>query len=195
MSKQVTGQPEEFDIYDFDKTIYKRDCAVDFYLFCLRKKPPLLAYLPYQLWHLTLFAIRLESRTNFKSHFFRFLRGLDDTAKYLDQFWAANYRNIKEWYKKLDHSNDVIISASPEFLLQPAFRKLKAHTLIATRMDPKTGLIDGENCRGEEKVVRLRQVLGEPKIRKAYTDSLADMPLLTLAKEKYIVKGDKISAM
>ena len=27
------------NVYDFDKTIYKGDSTLDFYFFCLRKKP------------------------------------------------------------------------------------------------------------------------------------------------------------
>jgi phosphoserine phosphatase len=195
MSKQVTKQPDEFDIYDFDHTIYKGDCSVDFYIFCLRQQLSLLKYLPYQFWHLVLFILKLESRSIFKGHFFVYLRGVDDAKQYVEQFWNGHYRNIRLWYKGLDHSRDIIVSASPEFILEPVFRKLKAHTLIATRIDLKTGMIEGNNCWGEEKVTRLRQILGEPKIRKAYTDSLLDMPLLLLAKERYIVRGDKISAL
>lgn len=183
---------KEVDVYDFDKTIYQGDCSIDFYLFCIRKKPKLLASFPFQLWHLWLFIAKLEDRTTFKSHFFTFLRGLGNTGKYVDDFWGSHYKNIKEWYKKLDHSQDIIISASPEFLLKPILPKLQVHELVATRMDAKTGVISGQNCRGQEKVVRLKQVLNGRAVRRVYTDSLADMPILALAQEKYIVKGNQI---
>jgi len=182
-------------IYDFDKTVYNGDCSLDFYLFCIRKQPLLLRYLPTQLWHAFLFVGKFESRTDFKSHFFVFLRSLSNVTGLVDRFWDAHYRNIKPWYGKLDHANDVIVSASPEFLLQPAAAKLKVLALIATRMNPKTGMIDGENCRGQEKVVRLRQHMGDPDIAKVYSDSMSDLPLLALAKEKYIVRHQKIMTL
>lgn len=195
MAKPSTRLSTKFDIYDFDHTIYDGDCSIDFYFFCVRKKPTLLAYMPYQLWHYALFVLRLESRTKFKNSFFIFLRSLNDTNKYVEEFWSAHFKKIKTWYKGSDHTKDIIISASPEFLVEPASHRLKVHLLIATRMDPKSGIVDGENCRGEEKVVRLKKALGKPQIRKAYTDSLSDMPILALAKERYIVKGDEVMSL
>lgn len=184
--------PKQFDLYDFDHTIYDGDCSLDFYFFCVRKQPSLLIYSPYQVFNAFLLVARLEDRTKFKSRFFVFLRHLNDTSALVDEFWTGHYRKVKDWYLKQDHSRDIIISASPEFLLRPAFVKLKAHTIIATIMDPTTGQVSGKNCRGEEKVIRLRAAMGEPNIRNAYTDSMADLPMLSLAKSKYIVNGDKI---
>jgi phosphoserine phosphatase len=145
--------------------------------------------------HAVLFILRLESRTNFKSHFFIFLRGLKSTEGYVDDFWISHYKRIKDWYQAQDHSNDVIISASPEFLLRSAFIRLKARHLIATLMDPQTGSIEGENCRGEEKVKRLKQKIKDPSIRRAYTDHRSDSPILDLAQEKYLVKRHKITRL
>jgi phosphoserine phosphatase len=62
-------------------------------------------------------------------------------------------------------------------------------------MDPDSGLIDGKNCRGQEKVARLKQALGKPAVKKAYSDSLADLPILSMAEEGFIVKGDKILSL
>ena len=193
MHKQSVKNPNRgINIYDFDKTIYAGDCSLDFYIFSVNKNLKILVCLPIQLWHFVLFIVKLETRTNFKSHFFVFLKKIDNPASYVDEFWAGRYIKVQEWYQKLEHSKDVIISASPEFLLQPAFERLGAHALIATRMDMHSGEIKGENCRGQEKVYRLHQELGYPIIRKAYSDSLSDLPILTLAEEGYIVKGDKI---
>ena len=36
------------DVYDFDGTIYDGDSTVDFWLYCLRRKPSLLRFLPHQ---------------------------------------------------------------------------------------------------------------------------------------------------
>lgn len=195
MNKKTFQPGKEIDVYDFDKTIYQGDSSLDFYLFCVRKNPLILGYLLYQLWHLTKFVIKLESRTVFKSRFFRFLRTLDEPTKYVDEFWEDHYKNIKGWYTGLDHSKDVIISASPEFLLRPVSSKLKVRSLIATRMNPRTGIIKGKNCHGQEKVVRLLQTIDKPVIIKAYTDNLSDMPIMVLAKERYIVKGDKVMTL
>ena len=60
--------------------------------------------------------------------------------------------------------------------------------LIGTRMDPATGLIDGSNCRGEEKVRRLRSAQPDAVVDRAYSDSLTDLPMLRLARRPYLVR-------
>lgn len=134
---------QTINVYDFDHTIYDGDASLDFYLFSVRRKPTLLGYLPFQLWHALLFIFGTEDRTIFKGNFFCFLRGID-SEKYVHDFWDGHFEKIKDWYLHADHQQDVIISASPEFLLKPAFERVKAHTLIATRMNPKTGIITGK---------------------------------------------------
>lgn len=179
-------------IYDFDKTIYDGDSSVDFYFHCLRKKPRIIWFLPKQCWHAVLYVLGIESKTVFKGHFFEYLRGVEDVEALVTSFWESNFRKIKAWYLEKDHRNDVIISASPRFLLEPAAKKLGAHTLIATEMSSKTGLITRENCYGEEKVRRFRAQFKNVTVEEAYTDSKSDLPIQSLAKKKFLVKGHKI---
>lgn len=183
------------NIYDFDHTIYKGDCSIHFYLYSLRRKPILLKYLPLQVWHLLLFIGRFEKRDVFKANFFRYLQGITDIQDYVDKFWEKHRVNIKKWYSETDHSKDFIISASPEFLLKPITAKLKVRKLIATDIDPSTGRINGKNCRGKEKVTRLQAVISNPIVEKTFSDSLADLPILELAKYPYMVRGDKIMTL
>jgi phosphoserine phosphatase len=186
---------ETYDIYDFDHTIYDGDCSLDFYKFCLRKNPSLIRFLPVQILHLLCFKLKLESRTAFKAHFFGFLCRVSDINQTLDVFWDKHYIKIKKWYIHTDHTRDIIISASPEFLLLPAATKLGVLKLIATRMDARSGIITGKNCRGEEKVARLRAAMGNIQIGKVYTDHKSDKPLLDLAQRRYIVKKNHITEL
>lgn len=183
---------DELDVYDFDETIYSGDSSLDFYLFCVSRRPWLLAYLPYQCWHLLRLRLKTESRKHFKQAFFIFLENVANLDATIEGFWKVNTRKIKPWYAASDHAADVIISASPEFLLRPICKKFGVRMLIGTHMDGRTGKIDGENCRGLEKVIRLKEVMPDIRVRKAYSDSLADLPLLGLAKEPFIVVGDTV---
>ena len=63
--------------------------------------------------------------------------------------------------------------------------------LIATDMDINNGVIKGNNCYGEEKVKRLKEI-GITKCDEFYSDSLSDAPCSKLAKQSFIVKGDKL---
>jgi phosphatidylglycerophosphatase C len=84
----------------------------------------------------------------------------------------------------------VIVTASPETLVAPIARGLGADTLLGTRLafDDKgrvTGDFDGENCRGPEKVRRLRAAFGDDvRLEAAYGDTDGDTEMLALAEEQ-----------
>ena len=84
----------------------------------------------------------------------------------------------------------VIVTASPETLVHPFARGLGADMLIGTRLhlDEQgrvTGAFIGPNCRGQEKVVRLREAFGEDvKLAAAYGDTSGDREMLQLAEVK-----------
>ncbi len=178
------------NLYDFDHTIYKGDATVDFYLFCVRKHPAVLCNLPVQIVAVVLCKLKLMSRTTCKSIFLRFLRNMSDTEQVVEAFWDGYESKMKQWYLDQKHADDVIVSASPEFLLGPITQRLGLQYLIATHADIKTGKITGENNRGEEKVRRFLQNHPGARVEEAYSDSKSDLPILRLAEKAYIVKGN-----
>jgi phosphoserine phosphatase len=99
---------------------------------------------------------------------------------------------IKEFYIKARQDSDVVISASPEFLLRPVCDSLNIKNLIASRVDKNTGRYSGENCWGAEKLRRLREEMGNASVREFYSDSLSDAPLAEIAETAYIVRGENI---
>jgi phosphoserine phosphatase len=88
--------------------------------------------------------------------------------------------------------SDVIISASPEFLLEPICNRLGIGTLMASRTDKHTGQFSGKNCHGEEKVVRFRSLFPKDEVDEFYSDLYCDTPMARLAKRAYIVKGERL---
>ena len=124
--------------YDFDGTIYDGDSSVDFYLYCLKKKPLIIIYAPIQLFGALMYLLKIKNKDYMKEKIFIFLRMLKDTKKYVNDFWKSHKKNIKEWYLKQKKESDVIISASPEFLLKP-LEKDYEFKVIATIVDSKTG--------------------------------------------------------
>ena len=84
----------------------------------------------------------------------------------------------------------VIVTASPEITVEPFARRLKAEALLGTRLkfdaaDLVAGAFDGVNCRGDEKVRRLRQTYGEDvRLAAAYGDTSGDAEMLEIADEQ-----------
>jgi len=174
--------------YDFDHCIYAGDCTIDFYRFCFKQKNSLLRYLPRQIWGLVLYAFGFIQKTAFKERFFSFLQGLEDRDALIAAFWATHKEKIYGWYRELQNENDLIISASPEFLLKPVCDLLGVKHLIASRVDPETGCFSGENNYGAEKPRRLMADLGLDAVDSFYSDSLSDAPMAQIAKTSFVVR-------
>lgn len=179
------------NVFDFDKTIYAGDSTADYIFWCFFHRPKTLLYLPmigyasarYYIFH-------VGTKTEFKEKMYRFLRAAKG-AKDVESFWDKKLSRIKPFYKKIHRDDDVIISASPEFLLKPLEGKLNI-TVIASKVDINTGEYDGLNCYHAEKVIRFKERYPDSDIDSFYSDSYSDEPLALLADKAYIVHGDTI---
>ena len=180
------------NIYDFDKTIYKNDSTADFYFFCLKRHPKMLKKVPQLIWAFGLYMLTIYTKTQFKEKMYTFLTCIDDIDKEVGDFWDKRYENIKDYYKTTKHETDVVISASPEFLVKEGCKRLGISKVIASRVDKKTGKYTGENCWGEEKVKRLMEHIPDAECETFYSDSLSDTPLAKIAKKAYIVKKEEL---
>lgn len=180
------------NIYDFDETIYNGDSTRDFYFYCLRKYPGMILSVPAMAWTFFLYILGVKTKTQFKEKMYGFLRYIPDTDVAVNAFWDTNVKNIKKWYKDRQQESDVIISASPEFLLKPVCERMGIKYLIASRVDKNTGKYDGENCHGDEKVRRLYEINPDAVCEEFYSDSLSDSPLAQIAKTAKIIRGNEI---
>ena len=176
------------NVYDFDDTIYQGDSSIDFWKFCLRRHPKILLSLPRVSVSFCKYLFGLCRKTEFKEAFFSFLRYVPDVEEDVSLFWKRHSTKIQQWYLAQKQDSDVIISASPEFLLRPAADKLGV-SLIASTVDVKSGKFTGENCKGEEKVRRFSEEYQGVEIEKFYSDSLSDTPLAERAGEAFIISG------
>lgn len=88
----------------------------------------------------------------------------------------------------------IIVSASPSVVVGPFAEKLGADRLIATELayDAQArvaGAFSTPNCRGPEKIARLRAAFGpEFRLKAAYGDTSGDREMLAMAE----IKGYKV---
>ena len=150
------------NVYDFDGTIYDGDSSLDFYKFSVKKNPLIIRYVPIQIWGAILYCFKRIDKTRMKEYFFSFLGGvnIDETV---DEFWNKNRYKIQKWYLNQQQPDDIIVSASPEFLLKVVCDNLGIVHLIASRVDPVNGHFNSLNCKGYEKVKRL---VGDYSVKK-----------------------------
>lgn len=183
------------NVYDFDDTVYDGDSTLDFYFYCLRKTPSLVRYWPIQAIGYLKYLLKQQSKTKFKESFYRFLAGVPDIDAMLREFCVEHAHKLKGWYLRQKREDDVIITASPEFLVIPLCTQIGIRSIIGSRVDPRTGRYTGENCHGGEKVCRFLEVYNAYDIQAFYSDSESDLPMASLASKCYLVKKDRIMAL
>lgn len=183
---------EKYILYDFDGTIYDGDSSVDFIIFCFKKNPQIIKLLPKFIIAAYKYKFKFITKTEMKEVFFSFLKDIKNIDKILKEFWNDHEKNIKEFYKDKNHDKDIIISASPKFLLEPIAKKYKVIDLFGSPINKKTGKYNGENCHGEEKVRLFKEKYKDAEILEMYTDSKHDLPLIKLAKKGYLVVKNEI---
>ena len=179
------------NIYDFDGTLYSGDSTVDFLKYSFKKHPSLIRFLPAMgLAALKHYGFKSIDKTAMKETFYRMFSGYD-ADDLLEEFWDKLEKNIFPWYPGQQQlEDDIIISASPEFLLQPICTRLGIKHLMASRVDSKTGKYTGKNCWGPEKPIRLKEQMGITRCDNFYSDSYSDQPLAEIADKAFIVEKD-----
>jgi HAD superfamily hydrolase (TIGR01490 family) len=197
-------------LFDFDGTILPWDTQKLFCHHVLRAYPWrrmfLLAYLP-----LLPFASILGSE-GLKRVFLSFLWRLpDEEVARLAKGFAEAWIPSRAWPEMLAtirrhrHAGDylILVSASPEIYVKEVGRILGFDLSLGTEM----GLVDHQrllfpdliNNKGHNKVERLRKVLDSSYFNKSgqitnahgYTDSCADLPMLTLCQTATVINPNK----
>lgn len=181
------------DLYDFDGTVFDGESGTEFMLFCFKRHPSLIRYLPRQVKAILMHKLlKKSSFGEMKNEIYCYLNGID-AQKEAELFWEKNASRMNPWFKPTEHDVPVVIcSASPVFQIKPICDKLGVSLVIATQMDIKTGKLTDINCKGENKLEYIKKYAPKYTFRDVYTDNIElDAPILSLAtRNKYqVIKG------
>ncbi|MDO4281261.1 MAG: haloacid dehalogenase-like hydrolase [Peptococcaceae bacterium] len=182
------------NLYDFDETIYDGDSTRDFVIYLYKRYPKLLRYLPRLVAAVVSYSLGKIEKTPFKERIFSMFASVPNIEAVVEDFWDENAHKVLPYYMRQAREDDVIISASPAFIVEPLCRRLGLTHVIASDVDPQTGIFRGENCYGKEKVRRFIEAgFSAEDVEQVYSDSLSDTPIAELGQEAFIVtkKGIK----
>ena len=201
---------EKLAIFDIDFTLTKRETLVEFYFYMLKKNPKFIKYLPKSIFSTILYILKIKDASDAKITFIRFIDGIEESEmrKIVKEFYEKRlskilYKDAIDTVRKMKSEGYKIylISASAEFYLNEFYNIKEVDKVIGTRFIKKDGLhrneILGENCKGDEKVRRLKEVLKKEKIEVdfensyMYSDSLSDLPLFNLVGHPYLINFKK----
>lgn len=182
--------------YDFDETVYAGECSIEFFIYCFRLDPSLVKFLPdvikafvlYKKEKITLEKMLSDYGKIMEDYFSSNALAFEDAAV---KFWDRHIHKIKPFYLEQKKHDDIIITASPDFLMKEVCSRLGVENLICTRFDLKTGKIE-KPCFRQAKVSCFLERFPEGRIDEFYTDSMNDKFLMPFADKVFIVKGKKI---
>ncbi|MFX0548839.1 HAD-IB family hydrolase [Hathewaya histolytica] len=201
---------EKLAIFDVDFTLTKKETLLEFYKFMLKKHPKFLIYIPRTVFSGLFYVLKFHDEKKTKEIFTRFIRGIreEDMEDIVKEFYEKVlcriiYKDSIDMIAKLkkEGCKVILISASPEFYLKSLYNIKEVDKIIGTRISKKDGIyqnkLEGENCKGEEKVRRLKSYIKEKNIdvdfKNSYmfSDSLADLPLFKLVGKPYLINYNK----
>ena len=189
---------QDLALFDFDGTITRRDTLLDFMMFVrgrcgaagifMRLTPAAVAFL-----------LKRISNQTFKENFLALaFRGFDETLLrekgrcYLNRLQSLirpGALDRLEWHRRQGH-RIVIVSASADLWLSAWCHDQKVDLICSSLEFVEgrcTGRLKGSNCRGAEKVRRIRMELDLSAHGKtyAYGDSSGDTEMLDFADESH----------
>lgn len=201
---------DKLAIFDVDYTITKKETLMQLFKYVIKKDKKNIRFLPRALYSGLMYSIKVYDEKKVKESFLKFIEGIDekDLALLVKDFYRDVLENIlyedaikmmkdlkKQGYKVY------LISASPEFYLREFYAIEEVDMIIGTKFTIDAGKfirrMHGENCKGEEKVRRLKEVLEKENIKVDYknsymfSDSLSDKPLLDLVGNAYLINYKK----
>ena len=182
---------EIVNVYDFDKTILPYDSTEHFFAYCVRRWPRVVGPALRAVPMVPGMKLRWTTKTRVKEVFYRFLTQVPDIDAAVEDFWRTRFSDLNDWYLAQMRPDDIISSASPDFLLRPVTTRLGVR-LIASRVDKYSGWTLGENNQHREKVRRFRLEYPNTEIAEFYSASLSDTPMAELARSAFLVKGSDI---
>lgn len=193
------GEARRTAVFDLDETLTRRDTYLPFLFGYLRRHPRRwthVARLPF-----TLMAVwRWRDRAWLKEQFLLAFIGGEPRARV--EAWAADFaEQLALWgmrergvtqLREHQRAGDRVLLASASFdvYVNHLGAKLGMTDIIASRVrwdgrDRVYGL-DGANCKSQEKLAQIKSRLGDEATGTgvvAYSDSHADLPLLTWAEQ------------
>ena len=179
--------------YDFDNTIMRGNSTRRFSVYCVLRFPYLIFFVPVIVLASILRVLHIISMNKYLHMLEWFVALVPNVDRYVVKFWDKNMKRIKPWYLERRCDDDVIISASPFFIVVEACKRLGV-ACIATNLDTRARL-SGRHAYGQEKVSMYKDVYDDTPLASYYSDSMTDIPMFKFAEKGYYVRGNKVKLL
>jgi len=193
---------QKLAIFDIDKTIIRSDSMLQFVFYGLKKKPWTAVNLAYIAGKTALYKLRLMDIERAKAAYFFAIRYFEehDLEHFYDTALVPNLYEtaVAEMKRRKEEGCHVLLVTASPHAYAKYFKKLPfVDEVIGTELTSHNGRyigrIEGNNCKGAEKVVRINHYLQasgyeiDYKHSSAYSDSLTDQPMFRLVHNRYLI--------
>lgn len=179
--------------YDFDDTIFRGNSTRRFCIYCMVHFPYLVIMIPVLLLAVILRALHILGKNSYLHMLEWYIALVPHADRVTERFWDKNINRIADWYLAQRRDDDIVVSASPEFIVKPACDRLGVKC-IATQLTTRCKLLQ-PHCYGEQKVAVFQRRFPDTPLSSYYSDSLSDVPMFKFAKRGYFVKRGKVSLL
>lgn len=205
-----TGEKKRLILLDIDDTLFRCDTFVAFITYYLSTHMHKIIILPWLVLLAALFKLGAVSNVTLKKNALLIFKGEDRASlaacaeSLADLLFSKSLnRSVFEAVKSMAASGlyeIVVISASPSFYIEMIGGRIGASLTLATdiEFDENGRLkasIAGANCKGEQKIVRLKREMNlddyDLERSYAFSDSITDLPMFELAGRPVAVTPDK----
>ncbi len=184
------------NVYDFDNTIYRGESGVDLFLYFLKRDPKLVTALPWAISCILKYKATKMTLDDALENYAGIIEGyaakIDNVEENVEKFWDINSCKIKSFYLRQRRDDDIIISACVDVVLEEICRRLNIKNFVGSTTDLENRRLV-QFCYRENKVKIFKEKFPDAVIENFYTDSLNDRPMIDLAQNAYLVKGNKIT--
>lgn len=205
-----TGEKKRLILLDIDDTLFRCDTFVAFIAYYLSTNLHKIIVLPWLLMLAALFKLGVVSNVTLKENALLIFSGEQRSSlaaraeRLADRLFAKKLnRAVFEAVKSMAATGlyeIVVISASPSFFIETIGGRIGASLTLATdiEFDENGRLkasIAGANCKGEEKIVRLKREMNledyDLERSYAFSDSITDLPMFELTGRPVAVTPDR----
>lgn len=180
--------------FDFDNTIYKGESVFDFYLFSIKYNPRVAKYIPIVFYNLIKYKLGKTTMQDLeeavKKYANDYLNSFENHDEIIKAFWDKHICNIKSWYNPKD--DDIIITASFDMIMDELCKRLGIKNCICSTVNREAMTVNYLNFRDNKRRTFVEKYK-DTQIDEFYTDNMVDRPMIDIAKNAYLVKGNKIT--
>ena len=182
-------------VFDFDNTLYRGESSVDLALYMIKNNKRIILYLPKIFINLIKYKLCIADKKKMVAAVNDFLKDAllskNEIYNSVNGFWDKNKHKLDR--KMLDRikSDDVVITAGPDFLINGIRDLIGTEHIICSSIDPDKMKVRYLNF-GENKVKGFKAMYGEKRIDRFYTDSYNDKALMDISDKVFIVKKGRL---